>query len=52
MDTHRSPLDVTLARRMLATAYDEALDGAHEGGIPIGAGTVRVSFDSSTSARS
>ncbi|MGD1013911.1 MAG: nucleoside deaminase [Acidimicrobiales bacterium] len=37
MDTHHSPLDVTLARRMLATAYDEALDGAHEGGIPIGA---------------
>lgn len=33
----RPPLDRDLARRMLATAYDEARQGLSEGGIPIGA---------------
>ena len=36
MDTSRT-LDLDLARTMLATAYDEALAGLAEGGIPIGA---------------
>jgi creatinine deaminase len=33
----RTPLDSALAATMLATAYDEALLGLSEGGIPIGA---------------
>jgi cytosine deaminase len=37
MTTHRTPLDSALATTMLATAYDEALLGLSEGGIPIGA---------------
>ena len=37
METHRTPLDVALARTMLHTAYEEALEGQREGGIPIGA---------------
>jgi cytosine/creatinine deaminase len=36
MDTTRN-LDLDLARMMLVTAYDEALVGLAEGGIPIGA---------------
>jgi cytosine deaminase len=35
--TSRSPLDLDLARTMLATAYAEAQAGLSEGGIPIGA---------------
>lgn len=37
MTPARSPLDRSLAARMLTTAYDEALAGLREGGIPIGA---------------
>jgi len=37
MSTTRPPLDRDLARRMLVTAYDEAVLGLSEGGIPIGA---------------
>lgn len=37
MDRSLSPLDTASARLMLATAYDEALQGLSEGGIPIGA---------------
>ncbi|HSN01978.1 MAG TPA: nucleoside deaminase [Acidimicrobiales bacterium] len=37
MDTTRTPLDLDLARTMLATALDEARAGLAEGGIPIGA---------------
>jgi cytosine deaminase len=37
MSTTRSPLDIELARKMLVTAYDEAVKGLEEGGIPIGA---------------
>lgn len=36
MDTSRT-LDLDLARTMLACAYDEAIAGLAEGGIPIGA---------------
>lgn len=35
--TTRSPLDLDLAKQMLATAYREAELGLSEGGIPIGA---------------
>ncbi|HQU27219.1 MAG TPA: nucleoside deaminase [Acidimicrobiales bacterium] len=37
MSTTREPLDLDLARTMLRTAYDEAVRGRDEGGIPIGA---------------
>ena len=37
MTTSQTPLDRELARQMLRTAYDEAVVGLHEGGIPIGA---------------
>jgi len=37
MERHHPPLEVGLARQMLQSAYDEALVGAREGGIPIGA---------------
>jgi cytosine deaminase len=37
MTTPKSPLARALARQMLATAYDEAVRGLDEGGIPIGA---------------
>lgn len=37
MNPRTPPLDHELAQRMLATAYDEALVGLNEGGIPIGA---------------
>jgi len=37
MTTTRPPLDHALARTMLTTAYDEAVLGLSEGGIPIGA---------------
>jgi cytosine/creatinine deaminase len=37
MDTSRKSLERALATRMLATAYDEAVTGLAEGGIPIGA---------------
>ncbi|HVA71424.1 MAG TPA: nucleoside deaminase [Acidimicrobiales bacterium] len=37
MTTPKSPLSRVLARQMLATAYDEAVRGLDEGGIPIGA---------------
>jgi cytosine deaminase len=37
MDSLRPALDGALARRMLETAYGEALVGKREGGIPIGA---------------
>lgn len=37
MDSPRTPLDRTLAKKMLAAAYDEAVQGLDEGGIPIGA---------------
>lgn len=37
MTTPRPPLDTSLARRMLTSAYDEAVKGLSEGGIPIGA---------------
>lgn len=37
MSSSRPPLDPQLARQMLATAYDEAVKGLEEGGIPIGA---------------
>jgi cytosine deaminase len=37
MTTPTSPLSLVLARQMLATAYDEAVRGLGEGGIPIGA---------------
>src|ERR1022692_4592724 len=37
MSSSKSPLDRDLARRMLVTAYDEAVLGLSEGGIPIGA---------------
>ncbi|HEV3268754.1 MAG TPA: nucleoside deaminase [Acidimicrobiales bacterium] len=37
MTTPRAPLETSLAQTMLATAYDEALLGLSEGGIPIGA---------------
>ena len=35
--SHHPPLDLELARRMLESAYVEAIEGAREGGIPIGA---------------
>ena len=38
--TTRTPLDRTLAARMLRVAYDEAVAGLEEGGIPIGAALV------------
>jgi creatinine deaminase len=37
MSSSTSPLDRDLAQRMLVTAYDEAVLGLSEGGIPIGA---------------
>jgi creatinine deaminase len=37
MTPSRPPLDRSLAATMLATAYDEAVAGLEEGGIPIGA---------------
>ena len=37
MTTPKTPLARALARQMLATAYDEAVLGLNEGGIPIGA---------------
>ncbi len=37
MSDSREPLDPDLARTMLRTAYDEAVRGRDEGGIPIGA---------------
>jgi cytosine deaminase len=37
MTSSRPPIDPTLAKTMLATAYDEAVTGLNEGGIPIGA---------------
>jgi cytosine/creatinine deaminase len=37
MSSTTSPLDLDLAQRMLVTAYDEAVLGLSEGGIPIGA---------------
>src|SRR5579863_1001355 len=37
MSATNSPLDHDLAQRMLVTAYDEAVLGLSEGGIPIGA---------------
>jgi cytosine/creatinine deaminase len=37
MDRSWAPLDVASARTMLGTAYDEAVAGLAEGGIPIGA---------------
>ena len=37
MTTPKSPLARVLARQMLVTAYDEAVLGLNEGGIPIGA---------------
>jgi len=37
MTSPRPPLDLQLARQMLTTAYNEAVTGLHEGGIPIGA---------------
>jgi cytosine deaminase len=37
MTTSIKPLEHGLARQMLATAYDEAVLGLNEGGIPIGA---------------
>ena len=37
MTTSRTPLERTLATEMLASAYDEAVRGLGEGGIPIGA---------------
>lgn len=37
MSTTPTPLDPALARRMLHVAYDEAVRGRDEGGIPIGA---------------
>jgi cytosine/creatinine deaminase len=37
MTSHPTPLDRTLADRMLSVAYDEAVLGLSEGGIPIGA---------------
>ena len=37
MDTTPAPLDRARASRMLSVAYDEAVTGLSEGGIPIGA---------------
>ncbi|MGC1420600.1 MAG: nucleoside deaminase [Acidimicrobiales bacterium] len=37
MHAAKTPLPTHLARQMLSTAYDEALAGLREGGIPIGA---------------
>jgi creatinine deaminase len=37
MSSTKAPLDTALARTMLSTAYDEAVTGLGEGGIPIGA---------------
>lgn len=37
MSSSKTPLDRDLAQRMLRTAYDEAVSGLEEGGIPIGA---------------
>ncbi len=37
MSTSGEPLDLDLARTMLRAAYDEAVRGRDEGGIPIGA---------------
>jgi cytosine deaminase len=37
MSSARATLDVVLARQMLVSAYDEAVQGLDEGGIPIGA---------------
>jgi creatinine deaminase len=37
MNTPNSTLDLVLAHEMLTTAYDEAVLGLNEGGIPIGA---------------
>ncbi len=37
MDPRTTPLDPELTRHMLRTAYDEAVRGESEGGIPIGA---------------
>ena len=37
MSSPTTPLDRVLAKRMLDTAYDEAVIGHREGGIPIGA---------------
>jgi cytosine deaminase len=37
MTTSNSPLDPIIAATMLATAYDQAVMGLGEGGIPIGA---------------
>jgi creatinine deaminase len=37
MSSPRAPLDIHLAREFLVTAYDEAVKGLEEGGIPIGA---------------
>lgn len=37
MSSPRPPLDHALAASMLTTAYDEAVQGLREGGIPIGA---------------
>jgi len=37
MGSTRPPLDRALATSMLTTAYDEAVQGLREGGIPIGA---------------
>jgi cytosine deaminase len=36
MTQSKSPLSRELAQRMLATAYEEAITGRNEGGIPIG----------------
>jgi len=41
MDTSRTPLERELAQTMLAVAYDEAVSGLAEGGIPIGAALFR-----------
>src|ERR1039458_7121975 len=37
MHTSKTPLATPLAQQMISTAYDEALTGLREGGIPIGA---------------
>src|ERR1019366_6234224 len=37
MRTSKTPLATHLAQQMMSTAYDEALTGLREGGIPIGA---------------
>jgi cytosine/creatinine deaminase len=37
MHTSKTPLSTEIARQMLTTAYEEAVMGLREGGIPIGA---------------